>query len=129
MAEQLDVYSVWENKSPVASVQYVDFKPIAPVQQNCCIEFQIPPSQNSYVDLKHSFLQVKALLVKSDGSPITESDMGVIGVYDNQGNKLTDEQLAAEEQKKVCPANLLLSSIFSQCDITTTENHQPNSWK
>jgi hypothetical protein len=99
-------------------VQYVDFKPIAPVQQNCCIEFQIPPSQNSYVDLKHSFLQVKALLVKSDGSPITESDMGIIGMYDTQGNKLNDEQLAAEEQKKVCPANLLLSSMFSQCDLS-----------
>ena len=68
MAEQLDVHSVWENKSPVASVQYVDFKPITPVQQNCCIAFQIPPSQNSYVDLKHSFLQVKALLMKVMGA-------------------------------------------------------------
>jgi hypothetical protein len=63
-------------------------------------------------------LQVKAILLKKDGTPVTESDMGVMGMYDDHGNELTKEQIAAEEQKKVCPTNLLLSSMFCQCDLS-----------
>lgn len=96
----LDIFEPAPVVEDIIKREWIEYKPVAPVHENCCIEFNINPSPAQYLDLKRSQLQVKISIVKEDGTPFTAAEM-----------KDTDDPLL------VGPANLLLSSMFCQLDV------------
>ncbi|KAJ8307958.1 hypothetical protein KUTeg_014488 [Tegillarca granosa] len=104
----LDLFSVPPTQTAIEKIIFEEVRPISQITGNAPIEFIIS-GQNGmqYVDLKHSKLQVKAKIRKSDGT-----------------------NLGATEY--VGPVNLFMSSLFSQVDltlqsktVTSTTNHYP----
>ena len=91
-SKQLDLFSVKQTIKDISGVQWVEYRPIAPVQDGCCLEFQIPPTSQQYIDLNHSFLKLKVGLTKADGTNTVEDDY--VGL-----------------------TNATLHSIFSQVDV------------
>ena len=94
MAEsnQLDLFTSKQKIKDIAGMQWVEYRPIAPVQDGCCMDFQVPATSQHYIDLDHSLLKLKVKVSKADGSVVAEDD-------------------------KVGLTNDVLNSIFSQVDI------------
>lgn len=77
----------------VLSHKWIEYRPISQITDSGIIEFNIPGTSNSYINLKCSTLQIKGKIVKEDGSKITDSDW-------------------------VSLTNIPLHSIWNQVDIT-----------
>ena len=98
MAEfsQLDIFSSKPTIKSIVGVQWIEHRPIAAVDDGCCLEFQIPPVSQHYMDLDHSLLKLKVKVKKADGTPIAAGE-------------------------KVGLTNNVLNSIFSQVDVTLND--------
>lgn len=96
-SEALNLFEEAAVVKDIEQLEWVDYKPVAPIQSNNVIEFIISPSQMKYLDLKKCQLQVKLRMTKADGTVVTISEMG---------------------SSAVTPVNLSLHSIFSQCDVS-----------
>ena len=76
----------------ISGIQWIDYRSVAPPQEGCCIELQIPAASHHYIDLDHSLLKVRVGLTKADGTSTTAEDK--VGLTTN-----------------------VLNSIFSQVDV------------
>lgn len=89
---ELDLFSVPLTQTSVESGTYVDYHPVASLNNTNVIEFNVPGS-SSYLDLASTYLHAQVKLTAADGS---------------------DTDGAAS----VGPVNLLLHSLFSQVDVS-----------
>lgn len=98
--KQLELFDPPPLLNSIEKKTWIEYKPIAPItDQRSPVEFHVPGSPQQYIDLKHSFLQLKVEFMKEDGSKVTETD-------------------------KVVPANAFLHSLWDQVDIQL-ENFNP----
>lgn len=86
----------------------IEFKSTSFLQNDSPLEFHIPASHQQYLDLQKSKLEVKVKLLRVDGSPITSDE------FDNS-------------KVVVCPTNLLLTSMFKQCEINLQQQYLVSS--
>ena len=91
----LDLFTVPPTQLTVEDGYAVDYHPIANIDSGP-IEFFVSGSGTEYIDLAKTYLQVKAKVVKADGTPLTATD-------------------------KVAPVNLFMQSLFSQVDVSLNE--------
>ena len=78
----------------VESIQYTEYRPVAPISHGSSIEFNIPGSGMEYIDLSKTRLRVKVRILKaSSGEPVTAAD-------------------------KVTLVNLPLQSLWRQVDVS-----------
>ena len=105
-----------------SDVFYIDYKPIAPLTSRSAIEFLIPPSQVHYIDLKNSRLCVSVQLLDGKDQPLTKDSVYPLPHNKQDGSPFSDEEIAEHEKGRACPANLLLSSMFNQVDVTLNQN-------
>ena len=56
------------------SIDYVEIRPVGQVIKDSVIEFSIPGTSNSYVDLKNSKLAIKLKLIQEDNTAIDQSN-------------------------------------------------------
>ena len=61
-------------ETAIQSIDYVEIRPIGQVIKDSVIEFSIPGTSNSYVDLKNSKLAIKLKLIQEDGTAIGQSN-------------------------------------------------------
>ena len=102
----LELFNIPATQTAVEDIQYQDILPISQISGDSPVEFVVS-GQNGleFLDLKNSLLYAKAKIVKADGADISGTE-------------------------DVAPINLLLSSLFSQVDVTlqgktvvSTTNH------
>ena len=105
-----------------SDVFYIDYKPIAPLTSRSAIEFLVPPSQVHYIDLKKSRLCVSVQLLDGKDQPLTKDSVYPLPRNKPDGSPFSDEEIAEHEKGRACPANLLLSSMFNQVDVTLNQN-------
>lgn len=103
-SKALDLFEPMPLVTDIVKREWVGYKPVTPLQDNCCVEFQISPSFKQYIDLKRTKLNLKYSLTKADGTLITPAEV------DRPSNG-TPTVIAA-------PINMQLSSFFSQCDVS-----------
>ena len=72
-------------------IQYVDYRPTSLLSNSGSLNFTIPPTGSQYINLKKTYLHLKAKIVNADGS--------------------------AAGAKMVAPINLTLHSLFNQVDV------------
>jgi hypothetical protein len=105
----LDIHTVPATQVAIDSSHYVEYLPIATITNNGPYKFHIPPQSDSYIDLTHTQLYVKIKVTKADGSDLA------LDRVDADGNNVVGSLVA--------PANLLLSSLFSQIDVDFNGTH------
>ena len=67
--------------SGVTSYEWTHYRPTSQLTDASILEFTIPGTANSYVDLQCSRIQVKGKIVKKDGASIEEEDLvGLINI-------------------------------------------------
>ena len=106
---ELDLFGVPLTQTSVEEESFVEYEPITAVKDSDdTIEFKIAETDSEYIDLKNSFIRVKAKIVDADG-----------------------EILGATAD--VTPVNFWLHALFSQIDmtlkdtlVTTSNNTYPD---
>ena len=91
---ELDLFGVPLTQTSVEEGRWVEYGPITAVKDSDdTIEFKIAETDSEYIDLKNSFIRVKAKIVDADGE--------ILGVTAD-----------------VAPVNFWLHALFSQIDMT-----------
>ncbi len=94
--DELALFQKGPTESGVQSKEWISHRPINQLTDGSAIEFSIPGTSTTYMDLKNSLLYIKLKIVKSDGSDITVDD-------------------------EVALTNAPLHSIFSQIDLNVQQ--------
>lgn len=106
-SEELAIFEKPVINAGVQKVRWIEYRPVNQITQDGSIDFVISGNGSNYVDLRRTYLHVKAKVVHSDDTPLpaprTVDENGVLG----------DPILDA----KVAPVNLWLHSLFSQIDV------------
>ena len=89
---ELDLFTVPPTQTSIESGSYVEYHPVAALNNTNVIEFTVPGSSEDYLDLTSTYLHVQAKLTNADGSDTDGGD-------------------------SVGPVNLMLHSLFSQIDV------------
>ena len=93
---EIDLMSIPSTQSVIEKSRWVDYYPIASLSDGGPIEFLIPGSGQSYLDLATNQLLLKVQITKPNGTPI-------------------------DADTKVGPVNLLLHSLFSNLSVSWNE--------
>ena len=93
---ELDLFIVPPTQTAIEKGYYAQYFPVANIDGEGPLEFNISGNGDEYMDLGSSYLHVKVKILKGDGKPLVEAD-------------------------KVAPINLFLQSIFSQVDVSLNE--------
>ncbi len=88
---ELALFQLGPTETGVQSKEWITHRPINQLTENSAIEFSIPGTSTTYVDLRNTLLHLKLKIVKADGSPV---DSDLVGL-----------------------ANAPLHTIFSQADF------------
>ena len=90
---EVDLMSIPPTQTAIEKSKFIEYHPIASLNDAGPLEFFIPASGDQYIDLATNVLVIKARITKSDGNPV---DAGT----------------------KVGPVNLFLHSLFSNLTVT-----------
>ncbi|GFR19612.1 uncharacterized protein TNCT_375181 [Trichonephila clavata] len=93
---ELDLFVPEKIQLAINHSSFVEIHPVASISDSNTIEFQITGLGDAYFDLTHTFLNVQAKILKSDGSAFTAND-------------------------KCGPINYLLNTMFSECHISLND--------
>ena len=92
MPPSLDLFEVPLTMAVQQNSRYTAYSPLTSLAEQSSIEFDIPSSEYTYLDLSRSYLQLKVRIVSPDG-------------------------IKYNDDRNIGPVNLLLHSLFSQVDI------------
>ena len=59
----------------VESIQWIEYRPVSQLSYGSFIEFNVPPCSMEYLDLSKTRLHIKARILKTDGSQVTDQDL------------------------------------------------------
>ena len=89
---ELDLFGVPPTQTSIEDAQWVEHQPMASLESGGPIEFLLPGSGDTYLDLASSYLHVQAKVTKGNGTPL-------------------------DPDNAVAPVNNWLHSLFSQVDV------------
>lgn len=98
----LDIFEMPQKACGLERIEWVDFRPIAPLGRDQPVEFILSGSGHQYLDLKRTFLHIKVSVTRPNGEPLKDGD-------------------------DVAPVNLWMHSLFAQCDVTAQQKLLYNS--
>ena len=104
---ELGLFGVPPTQTEIESTQWIEHRPITTLNDSSPIEFVITGSGEEYVDLSETYLQVRAKIVKPNGTDLAQT-------RDQNGNITGDDA-------SIGPINLWLHSLFSQIDVSLNE--------
>jgi hypothetical protein len=93
MKGELDLFAVPPTQTSIEHGTWVEYHPLSTITDEAPIEFDVNGTGEEYLDFANSYLQVKAKIVKEDGTDIAAA--GIVG-----------------------PVNNFLHSLFSQVDVS-----------
>ena len=91
---EIDLFALPPTQTHIEYGQWVVYKPISSLADEAPIEFVIPGQGDEYIDLSHTLLNIKAKILKNDGTVMVAADDEAIG-----------------------PINNWMHSLFSQIDV------------
>jgi hypothetical protein len=106
-SEELALFEKPVLNGGVNKVRWIEYRPVNQITQDGAIDFNISGNGSNYVDLRRTYLHVKAKIVNQDDSPLSTPR-----IPDSDGT-LGEPLMSA----KVAPVNLWLHSLFSQIDV------------
>lgn len=101
---ELDSFTLPATQTSIQSGKWVQYKPISPLTDDSPIEFVVPGHGEEYLDLAHTMLNLKAKIVKPDGTKLTEAD-ATVGPVNNWLHSLFSQVDIYLNQKLVSPQN------------------------
>lgn len=93
---ELDLFVIPPTQTAVEKGRFIEFHPIANIQDGGPVEFIVSGSGSEYMDFSSSYLFVKVKIINKDG------------------NSLADKE-------PVAPVNLFMQSLFSQIDVSLND--------
>ena len=72
--QELSIFAEPWLSQGVNKVQYVDYRPLAPIRADTIINFFVPGTGSQYLDLKSTKLHMKLQITKPDGTAIGAAD-------------------------------------------------------
>ena len=92
MKPELDLFSEQPLQTSIEHGQWIEYSPLAALNQGGPIELNIDGAGNENIDLFNTYSYVEAKIVQEDGTPLPED-------------------------APVAPINLMLHSLFSQVEV------------
>ena len=92
-SKSLALFQLPPINTAIQNVEWIEYRPVSQITPGSAIEFNIPGTSTSYLDLKRSRLHIKVQIVNSDGRPI-------------------------DLTSKAALVNLPLHSLWSQVDLS-----------
>ena len=102
---ELELFSLPPTQSYIEHGSWVLYKPISSLNDEAPIEFGVPGQGEEYIDLPHTLLNIKAKIVKNDGTPLVAADDASIGPVNNWMYSLFSQVDVYLNQKIVSPPN------------------------
>jgi hypothetical protein len=106
-SEELALFEKPVLNGGVQKVRWIEYRPVNQITQDGTIDFNISGNGSNYVDLRKTYLHVKAKVVNHDNSPLPPPRIP------DENGELGEPSVLA----KVGPVNLWLHSLFSQIDV------------
>lgn len=100
--EELDLFSTPPTQGAYENIQWVDYRPVSQLKEDAPVEFVIPSCGSQYLNLKQTYLKVKARLLKMDGTELDMED--TVGPVNNIMHSLWSQVEVLAQQKMVSPA-------------------------
>ena len=69
-SKSLALFQLPPINTAMQNVEWIEYRPVSQITPGSAIEFNIPGTSTSYLDLKRSRLHIKVQIVNSDGRPI-----------------------------------------------------------
>lgn len=99
---ELDLFSVPSTQLSILETSYKKYYPISSLHTNAPIEFLIGPTDNDYLDLQHSFLQLKCRITDGAGAGLPPP---------------ADNEHPAPDKSFVFPINYFVATQFKNVEI------------
>ena len=112
----LSIFQKSEIEFGIEKKQWVTYRPTGTLTDDAPLEFTISGTGKQYIDLKNSYLYIKAKIVDKDGKDF-EGDS--ITVTKDATGVVTSREFNTNHN--VGPVNLLLHSLFNQVDLNLQE--------
>ena len=96
MKPELDLFNEAPLQTSINHGQWIEYQPLATLDQGGVIELNIDGAGDDYLDLYNTYIYVEAKVVQRDGTPLPKD-------------------------APVAPVNLMLHSMFSQVDVSLNE--------
>ena len=96
MKSELDIFTVPATQTSIETGNWVEYNPIATLDDGSSIEFCLSGSGQEYLDAANTQLYVKARILQADGTAIADD-------------------------AQVGPINLFLQSLFSDVEVSLNE--------
>jgi hypothetical protein len=94
MRKNFDIFSVYPTDTSVKSSNYISVLPMSDFKEAFRpVRFAIPPSSTQYIDLKSSYLYIRARVMKADGNVLSPTNI-------------------------VAPSNVFFYSMFKSCLVS-----------
>ena len=102
IGESMNIFSMPTIDVGIGKIRYIEYKPLNQLNQDVGLEFEVPNTGNTYIDLRRTYLTIKVKVTKaSDNSKIPK-----VPVADG------DTALG-----QFGPVNNMMHALFSQVDI------------
>ena len=96
MKPELDLFSNAPLQTSTEQGQWIEYHPLATLEQTGIIELNIDGAGDEHLDLYNTYCYVEAKLVQQDGTPLPED-------------------------APAAPVNLMMHSLFNQVDVSLNE--------
>ena len=123
IGESMNIFQMPSVDVGVSKVRYVDFQPINQLKRDSGMEFVITNLGNQYIDLRRTYLKIKARIIQGNGNPLP-SPISVPTPTPTPTPSSEDSTTPTKpvlnttpEGAKVGPVNNWMHSIFSQIDV------------
>lgn len=102
---ELDIFSLPPTQTHIENGYEVCYKPISSLAEDAPIEFIVPGQGDEYIDLSQTYLEIKAKIVKADGTNLVAADDATIGPVNNWMHSLFSQVDVYLNQKLVSPSS------------------------
>jgi hypothetical protein len=102
---ELDLFTLPATQTSIESGKWIQYKPISSLTDDSPIEFVIPSHGDEYTDLSNTLINIKARILKPDGSKLDAAADTNIGPVNNWLHSLFSQVDLYVNQKLVSPQN------------------------
>lgn len=102
---ELDLFSLPATQTSIENGKWVQYKPISSLTDDSPIEFVVPGQGDEYIDLANTMINIKARILKPDGTKLNDAVDKNVGPVNNWLHSLFSQVDLYVNQKLVSPQN------------------------
>ena len=105
LKSELDLFSLPPTQTSIESSQWIHYKPVSSISDDCPVEFVVPGHGEEYLDLAHTMLCVHIDVETTARNPDARDDLHKVGVVNHLLHSMFNQVDVYFNQKLVSPPN------------------------